>query len=600
MSRAALAAGLLAVVAAAGEVRPQDDLFGYANAAWLAHAEIPPDRVTCGLFAELSDKTEADLRTIIEDVIAGRTRVPASTRQEISDLYRSATDEARLEQLGAAPLAPELARIDAIRTPSALAVEMGYLSSIGVGGPFDGGVVADPARSGAPVVRVLPGGTLLPDLRYYLDDDSETRAVREAYRHYLGVIFTLTSRDDAVAAAGDVLALETELARAQWSDVAAAPADGRFTVRDLEAAMPGFDWSAWARPQGLDRAAALVLVQPAFFRRFASLVPRVALSTWRNWLIARSVTAAAPFLGSAFDVARFDFFGRTLTGQREPRVRWRRGVTMVSAYLGDAIGRLYVERHLSPPDRKLADRVAASVLAAARATLREATDLEAGAKRHALASLGTMTVRVGAPERWRSYDGLIVRSDDLLGNWLRALAFDGAHRVRTAGAAADGTWAQPPQTVNAYYAAATNEIVVPAALLQPPILDARADEALNYGALGALVGHEVAHALGASEASADAVGLALAYRAFMAARKGQPLPVVDGATGEQRFFLSWARMWRSKERVEYLRSTESGGYRSGAVRANGAVAAVDGFYNAFGVGPGDRLYRPPAERIGIR
>jgi putative endopeptidase len=610
-------------------VRPQDDLFRHVNGAWLKSVEIPPDRVTYGTIAELADKTEADLRAIIEDVAARKPRSSGSSAQQIADMYLSAIGEGTIERLGAAPLQPELARIDAIHSTSDLAAEAGRLSSIGVGGPFAGSTRSDPLHPGTPIVRIVPGGTLLPDRAYYSSRDPAVAAIRAKYEAYLRRIFQLTSREAPAESARDVLELETAIADAQW-DETGDPADGRFTLRELGAAMPGFDWAAWARPQGLDRTVAVVLARPAFFRAFAELVTRVPLRTWRNWLVARYVTAAAPFLSSAFDTARFDFFGGVLTGQTAPRVRWKRGVSMVSVFLGDALGRLYVERAFPPASRTRARRLVASILDAYREALRDTTWMPPPVKREAQARLATMAAAVGYPDEWRDYSGLVVRPDDLFGNWLRALAFENGDHLRTLGASG-GVWRQPPQTVDANYSAATNAIEVPAAILQPPIFDPEADDAVNYGAAGALIAHEVAHAFSdktggfdagaliaqlnayepapglhvnghavAVESFGDLGGLAVAFRAYRASLKGRPPPEIDGLTGEQRFFLSWARMWRAKERAEYVRSTlETSGHLPAPLRANFAAGNVDGFYEAFGVKPGDAMFRPPAARVRV-
>jgi predicted metalloendopeptidase len=599
MRRASAGALLVSVLATLDPgVRPQDDLFASVNAEWLRTTDIPPDRVSYGTFGEISDRTETDLRVIVEDVIAGRARAAGATRQQIAALYESATGEAQIEVRGATPLADELARIDAIRSPASLAGETGRLSSLGTGGPFDGGPVADPQHPGQTIVRVLPGGTLLPDLRYYSDAAKPFVEARLAYEGYLQQIFTLTRRDAPRDAAREVVALETELAKAQWGTGVPEEAPGRFTLRELAGTMPGWDWQAWARPQGLDRVPALVLERPAFFKDFAALVPAVPLRVWHNWLVARYVTAAAPFLSAPFDRARYDFFGATLTGQVAPRPRWKRGVDMVSSYLGDAIGRVYVERHLPDATRTRARRLLDTILETSRASVRGSA-LSSGAKRDALAQLTTMTAGLGAPTAWHDYGGLVLRPGDLFGNWLRALAFESADRERAAAGTLPRSWARPPQTVNAYYEPATNEIAIPAALLQPPIFDPDAEDATNYGALGALAGHEIAHALGAGENAADAVGLAVALRAYHAALHGAAAPVIDGLTGDQRFFLSWARVWRAKERPEYTRSLAESAYRAPRDRANSAASSVDGFYDAFGVRAGDGMYRSPDRRLRI-
>lgn len=623
-----IAAALLVPSGAA--VRPADDLYRHANAEWLAHTAMPSDRVTYGTFAELADRTEADVKSIVDAVIARRSRPAGSTWQQIADLYLSATDETRIEALGAAPLQPELARIDAIRTAADLAAECGRLSAAGAGGPFAGAAGADGNSRDRTVVRITPGGTLLPSRAYYFDAAAPYADARTKYQAYLARILTAASRPSPEAAARDVLALERDIAALQWAE-GAADSDQRFTLREIGSAMPGFDWLAWAKPQGIDRAAALVLSRPAFFAGFAALVPRVPIATWQNWLVARYVTAAAPFLSAPFDNARFDFFGSVLTGQELPRVRWKRGVTLVSAYLGDAVGRLYVERHFPPASRVKARRIVDGILDAYRTAIRDARWIGPAARRDAQARLSSLAAGVGYPDEWRDYSGLDIRRDDLFGNWLRALAFEGADRLRQSRSDAMRIWAQPPQTVNAAYSPSTNTVLVPAAVLQPPVFDPAADDADNYGAAGALVAHEVAHAfegmlegfdagpllaqlralarssglhfdadLVARETAADVAGLSVAFRAYHASLKGRAAPVAGGASGDQRFFMAWAGMWRTVERDEYSRSLlATSPYLPPALRANLAAANVDSFYDAFAVQASDRMYVPPAQRARI-
>jgi len=649
-----LAAGVLAQAPKSGlevtgfdrGIAVQDDLYAHVNGGWLKRTEIPGDRVSHGAFTELSDKTENDLRAIIEDVVRRPSRPRGSPAQQIADLYISATDEARIEALGATAIQPELKRIDAIRSASDLAAEAGHLSAVGVGGPFAGTVGLDPVTPGRPIVRIAQGGTLLPDRDYYLKDDPALAGVRAKYEAYLRRIFELSGREAPADEARAVLALETSLARAHAAD---APA--RFTLRELTTDMPGFDWMAWAKPQGLDRSPAVILMQPSFFKAFAALVPQAPMPAWRAWLASRYITAAAPFLSSGFDLARFDFFGTILTGQSAPRTRWKRGVSMVNGYLGDALGKLYVERHFPPAARTRVQRLLANVIDAYRTALRECDWLSPQAKREALDKLAALSTGVGYPERWRDYSALVIKPDDLAGNWLRALAFDNQYRLGNVGGTAGSEWVMPPQTVNAYYAPSTNEMVLPAAILQPPIFDIDADEAVNYGALGAPIGHEIDHAfddrgryydgtgnvrdwwtasdgarynqraaqlvkqldayepvpglhvngsLVLTESMADLGGLTIAYRAYQTSLKGRKAPVIDGLSGEQRFFMGWARMWRSRERDEYVRSTlQTTAYLPASLRANAAAGNVDGFYEAFGVKPGNRLYRAPVERVRI-
>jgi len=634
---------------------PQDDLYAYVNGGWLRETSVPPDRVSYGAFAEIADKTEADLRTLIEEIAARPSRPRGTSAQQIADLYASVVDERGIEELGTKPIEPDLHRIDAIATTHDLAGEAGYLSSIAAGGPFGGSVGRDPMNPGAPVARVTQGGLLLPDRDYYLAPDPGHADVRARYEQYLERIFSLLGRESAKADATDVLTLETALARVSWTEAqtrsAASTTYTRFTLRQLATEMPGFDWAAWAHPQGLDRSPVVVLAQPSFFKAFAALVPQVPLATWKAWLLARYVTAAAPYLSSPFDLARFDFFGTVLTGQELPRTRWKRGVAMVNAYLADAIGQLYAERHLTSAARVRAQRILDQVMAVYREAIRNSDWMSARAKREALAKLSSMQIRLGAPSEWRSYNGLDIRRDDLFGNWQRALQFESRARLADLAGTTGAVWALPPQTVNAFYSPPSNEIVVPAAVLQPPIFDVGADDAVNYGAIGAMIAHEIGHAFDAqgrqfdavgtprdwwtpedearymqrvdtlvaqlgryeplpgvhvngtltsAEAIADLGGLTIAYRAYRRSLKDATAPVLGGLTGDERFFMGWARIWRAKERDDYVLSQlQVSAHLPPRIRANATLVNVDAFYSAFGVRPDHRLYLPPGERVSI-
>ena len=634
-------------------IRPQDDLFGYVNARWIAATPVPPDRVSYGTFVELSDKTEQDLRVLVEEAAAGRHG--GSTARQVGDLYASITDEARLEALGDTPIRPELNKIDAIATPSQLAREAGYLASIAAGAPFGGSVSADARDPGARVAQIAQGGTLLPDREYYFNTDAASVSLRAHYVAYLAGIFTQVKRRDPDGDARAVLAFETELARAQWTAADSRDPlkiDNRFTIAELQAAMPGFDWREWAKPQGLDRARVVILVQPAFFKRFAELAATTRLETLRAWLASRYITAMAPYLSRGFDMARFQFFGRALTGQVMPITRWKRGVALVSGYLGDAVGRLYVERYFPATSKARVERIVANMREALRRAIAESDWMTASTKRAALDKLAHLAIRVGYPDAWHDYGDFVVKRDDLFGNIQRAQQFQNAYRMRRlAGLTDPGEWLMTPQTVNAYYAPASNEIVLPAAVLQPPLFDASTDDAVNYGAIGAILGHEMVHGfdehgrtsdgagdvrdwwtpqdarafrarvaplvaqhdayaplpgvhvngtLTAGENIGDLAGLSIAYRAYRLSLGSRPSATIDGFTGEQRFFLSWARVWRGKERDEYLRQMLfTRLHAPWPYRANGPVGHLQGFYDAFDVKPGDRLYRPPADRVGI-
>lgn len=615
-------------------VRPQDDLFTHVNGRWLARTEMPPHRVIHGVFTELADRADLDLRDLIEEAAGRPHRPPGSPAQQIGDLYASLMDEGRIEALGWKPIQDELARIEAARSIADLSYRAGYLSTIASGGPFGGGISPDAANPQRAIVTVTQGGILLPDRDYYLSADPKYADIRAKYLDYLTTVFSLTGRRDPDGEARAVLAFETELAAAHLPQADAQSDDStaeRFALAGLMRSMKGFDWLEWGRANGIDRESEVILAQPAFFRRFAAAVGATPLPTLRAWLASRHITAAAPFLSSPFAAARFEFFGRALSGQTEPIPQWKRAVSLVSGYLGDALGRLYVERRFSPEAKARVERLVANMVEATRQAIRESDWMAAETRDAALDKLRGIVTKVGYPDRWRSYRGLVIKADDLVGNIERAQWFANVARLaRVRDPRERGGWLMPPQTVNAYYSPALNEVVVPAAMLQPPLFQMDADEAVNYGAIGAVIGHEIGHGFDApfheraarlvehfdqftplpgthvngsltlGENIGDLGGLALAYRAYRISLNGKPAPVIDGYTGDQRFFLGWAQIWRSLVREEYLRQWLTWiPHAPPQFRANGPVSHIAAFYEAFNVKPGDKLYVEPGKRVRI-
>lgn len=662
--RGVLALALTGLLIAAGEpvlksgldlstfdrsVRPQDDLYRFVNGRWLDRAVIPAERVTYGTFTELADRAEMDVRRIIEG-LDGR----GGAEQQIRDLYASMMNEERIEALGAAPIQAELDRIAAIDSASALAKQIGHLSALNAGGPFGASAARNAGSPGGLIVTITQGGTLLPERDYYLRTDDATRAIRTRYLGYLTHIFTLAQWKDAAVQAQAVLNLETVLARAQQphADLQIRPARKPLHLREAERALPGFAWTEWGKPQGLDHAALIIFEGAEFFRVFAATIGQAPLDTWKSWLAARYITASSIYISRAFADARFELFGRVLSGQQVPLERWRRGVSMVNGHLGDAMGQLYVREHFPDSSRRRVRTIVRSIVDAFRDGVDDAEWMTPEARRHARQKLDFLHTGIGYPERWRSYRGLRIRPDDLLGNAQRAHTFENEYRLlRLRRRSEPRQWLMPPQTVNAYYTPSRNEIILPAAMLQPPLFDAEAEDAVNYGGIGAIIGHEIGHAfdergrqfdafgraedwwtpqdeaafqqrarkiveqfngysplpgrfvngeLTLGENIGDLGGLAVAVRAYRLSLKGKPSPVIDGFTGEQRLFLRWAQIWREKIREEYLQQTLFLNHHAPPrFRAHGAVVNLDAFHEAFNVQPGDALYRDPSKRVRI-
>lgn len=628
--------------------RPQDDFYRFANGGWLDRTRIPADRVSHGLFTELADRVELDLRRLIESLDGG------GEERQIRDLYASILNEKRIEARGVEPIREELAGIAALQSVKDLSRRVGLVTSLGDAVPFATSAGVDPSDSTALIVTVSQGGTLLPDRRYYVEDTAYERDVRARYVEYLTRIFALAALPYTETDARAVLALETRLARAQQPTARArSGVDAAiYRLNDLHRQIPGFDWREWAKPQGFDAAAKIVLQQPDFFREFSAAVTDVPLQTWKAWLAARYITAVAIYIPNAFGDARFDFFGKYLTGQEAPRDRWKRGVSLVNSFLGDALGRRYVVQHFQERTRVRVQEIVRSLLAAFRIAIEEAEWMKPATRKRAREKLDALGTRIGSPTRWRSYDGLHMDPGDLVGNVRRGRQFENAYFVdRLRRPFEPGQWLMSPQTINAYYTPSRNEIILPAAMLQPPLFDPDAEDAANYGSLGAVIGHEISHAFDArgrrfdafgrltdgwteadeeqywkrarllvaqfngytplpgvwidgeltlGESLGDLAGLAVAVRAYRLSLKGRPAPIIDGFTGEQRLLIKWAQTWREHVREEYLRQNVlSSPYAPSRHRAEGAATNLDAFYDAFDVKPGDKLYRQPALRVRI-
>ena len=638
--------------------RPQDDLFRHVNGHWLDTAEIPADRSADGAFYQLRDDAEADSRAIIEDAAAQAADAePGSTVQLIGDLYRSFMDVETVEKLGLAPIAERLAAVDGIDSPVALLHTLGRLERGGIGGVFGSYVDTDPGDPERYTVNLTQGGLGLPDESYYSDAAHADTLV--AYTGHLPGFLELAGVPDAAAQGAAIVALETEVAAGHWDRVASRDSTKTYNPMDragLDELMPAELWDAWlaglgASPSVLDR---VVVRQPDFFRALAALLTADRLPAWRSWLTARIVRSLAPYGPAELVEKNFDFYGRTLSGTPELRERWKRGVAFVESAANEAVGRLYVERHFPPESKRRMDALVDNLLAAYRAEIRTLSWMGEDTRSRALDKLDSFTPKIGYPVRWRDYSTLTVSADDLIGNAERAAAFELERELAKLGGPVDrDEWFMSPQTVNAYYNPGMNEIVFPAAILQPPFFDPAADDAVNYGAIGAVIGHEIGHgfddqgskydgrgalhdwwtpqdraafealtgrlieqysaleprntpghhvngALTIGENIGDVGGLGIAYQAWRMSLGGAPAPVIDGLTGAQRFFRSWATVWRLKMReAEQIRMLAIDPHSPAEFRCNQVVRNLDGFHEAFGVQPTDALWLDPADRVRI-
>lgn len=638
------------------DVRPQDDLFGYVNGTWLAGAEIPEDRAVYGSFHVLADAAEQNLRAIVEEAAASDAE-PGSTMRKVGDLYAGFMDEAAVDALGVSPIAGLLAEVEAIGDRAELVAVLGRLHRAGISGAFALWVDTDARDSTRYLPYLTQSGLSLPDESYYREDTFAE--IRAKHRVHLARMLELAGLDDPQGRAERVIALETRLAGAHWDRVTNRDAVKTYNLVDadgLASLIPGFDWGRWGAELGAgdDRLAQVVVRQPTYLEAFATALDEVPLQQWREWLSWRLVHGAAPYLSSPFVAENFDFYGRTLTGAPQLRARWKRGVALVEGALGEAVGQLYVARHFPPEAKTRMSQLVDNLVEAYRRSISDLDWMGPETIGRALDKLSRFTPKIGYPDRWRDYAALEIRRDDLLGNVHRAHASELDRDLNKLGGPVDRSeWFMTPQTVNAYYNPGLNEIVFPAAILQPPFFDLEADDAVNYGAIGAVIGHEIGHgfddqgsrydgdgnltdwwtdsdraefdkrtqslieqydalhprqapdnhvngALTVGENIGDLGGLSIAYAAYRLALDGRSAPVVDGLTGEQRFFLAWARAWRTKIREpELIRRLAIDPHSPDEFRCNAVVRNIDAFVDAFDVQPGDGLWLDPSTRVRI-
>jgi putative endopeptidase len=637
------------------EVSPRDDLFLHVNSRWLERTTIPPDRAVHGAFHMLRDQAELDVRAIAEESAAGDA--PAgSPERKVGDLWAAFMDEAQVERRDAEPLAADLAEIRSVTTTAELAGLAGRLERHGTPAFVRWYVDNDGDDPDRYIVNIVQGGIGLPDEAYYREDSYAE--LRQAYVAHIARLLELVQEPDAQAKAERVMSLETAIAAAHWTNVDSRDAlktHNRRTRAELDAMAGGLQLDEWlaglAAPQ--DAFAEVVVRQPEAIAATATLLQQRPLADWQGWLVWHHVRASAAYLSSRFVEANFAFYGTLLSGIPQLRERWKRGVGVVEGALGEAVGQLYVARHFPPEHKAKMQRLVGWLVEAYREDIEQLSWMSPQTREKALAKLAAFTPKIGYPDSWRDYSALSIDRDDLLGSIRRAHAFESDRNLAKLGGPIDRSeWHMTPQTVNAYYNPGMNEIVFPASILRWPFFDPEADDAVNFGGIGAVIGHEIGHgfddqgsrydgsgrltdwwtnddranfderasalikqydafhprgldghhvngALTVGENIGDLGGITIAYKAYEMSLQGAAMPEVDGLSGAQRVFLGWGQVWRQATRPEEeKRRLATDPHSPAEFRAN-VVRNLSEFHAAFGVEKGDGMWLPEEERVRI-
>jgi predicted metalloendopeptidase len=633
-------------------VRPQDDLFGHANGAWLSRVQIPADRARYGVDVMMTEQSLSQLRALIE---AARSATDPEARK-VGDLYASFMDEARIERDGAKPLQPELDAIAAIKSIREIGPLMARLDRLGIGTPVSPFVAPDAKRSTHYALWLTQDGLGLPDRDYYLSNDAKLVGFRTKYREHVAKMLQLLGDSRAVEEASHILALETSIAKIEWTQVANRDPQKTYnprTLAQLRQSAPALDWNAYLTREGVHGSLPTLIVrQPSYLKQLSGLISSTPLSTWREYFRYRLLSGSAPYLSSAFVDEDFAFKQGVLRDTPKNQERWKRGCELVDGLIGEASGKLYAAQYFPPAAKARIDALVANLLKAYAQSIDQLSWMSEATKVEARAKLRKINVKVGYPKRWRDYSKLAISPDDLLGNVWRSEQFESDRKLAQLGGPVDrDEWQMTVPTVNAYYDPAMNEIVFPAGILQLPVFNPAAEDAFNYGATGATIGHEISHgfddegsqydsdgnlrdwwtkedhakfkaktdklikeydafeavpgfrvngALTLGENIADIAGIEIAYKAYLASLGGRTAPVIDGMSADQRFYLGYAQSWLDKTRdAAIIAQIKSDPHAPEKYRVNGVVIHMPSFYSTFGVKSGDKMYLSPQDRVTL-
>ena len=640
-------------------VRPGDDFFKYVNGTWLKNTEIPADRTGTGSFLLLRIESEKRLKSIVAELAAKPYDKLNGEEKKLRDLYDAFTDQKQIEKRGLAPFKDDIAYLQGLNTRADVAAAFGKVR-LQTDVPFDMGIGIDDKHPDSYAIFLYQGGIGLPNRDYYTRKDKEIVATRKAYRAYLTKMFELAGFKNAKKRADAVYELEKKIAAAQWPNEDRRDPDKTYnpmTISELKKLVPGFDWDNFFTAAGIQETGpkgerTVIVAEKSAFPKFGKIFATTAVGTWRDYLTAHYMHSYAAFMPKAFDDADFDFYGKVVSGQQKQLDRATRGVHLLDRDIGEALGKLYVAKYFPPAAKAAAEKLVGNLLKAYEADIKTLDWMTPETRAKALDKLHKFTPHIGYPDKWRDYSALVIERDDLVGDIQRSTLFEWNRQLNRIDQPVDkGEWGMTPPTVNAYYNPSLNEIVFPAAILQPPFFDPNADDAVNYGGIGAVIGHEISHGFddqGAKyngdgvlknwwtgkdkkafeertnalvaqfdtyeplpgihvngkftlgENIADLAGLTIAYKAYHLSLGGKPAPVIDGYTGDQRFFLSFGQIWRGKYRDGTLRAlTLSNEHSPPHFRADGATRNLDAWYKAFDIKPDAKFYLPPDKRVHL-
>lgn len=636
-------------------VRAQDNFYQYVNGNWLKNHSIPDDKTAIGSFYDLRDKADDDVKAIIEELADTPHLKQGSNEQKVADLFRSYMDSEKRNSLGVTPIQSILSNINSLKNKTELATFFGKYQAAGVGNPLAFYISVDAKDSSSYATHIWQSGLGLPDKDYYFNETERYSALRAGYTAHIANMFELAGIKNGKKAANTIMDLETKLAKFHWTRVQTRDSEKRynkFAVADLNTLSSAFNWSAYLSAQGVATQKDIIINQPDFVTGFGKIFADTSLADWQTYLTFHTLSNFSTYLSEDLDNENFDFYSKQLNGRKEQRPQWKRGVSVVNDNLGEVIGKVYVSRHFTPQAKARMSELVENLRNSYGNSIDDLEWMSSDTKKAAHVKLAAFTPKIGYPDKWQDYSTLNIKSDDLVGNILRSSQVSHDKEVaKLGGPIQKWEWGMTPQTVNAYYNPTVNEIVFPAAILQAPFFNMKADDAVNYGGIGAVIGHEMGHGfddqgskydasgnlrnwwteqdlkefssrtkalveqysdyhvfddltvngeLTLGENIGDLSGVTIAYKAYKASLNGKAAPVIDGLTGDQRFFMGYAQIWRAKIVEKSMRNRVATDPHSPAeFRALGSLSNMNEFYQAFDVKPGDAMYIAPEKRVKI-